>query len=135
MTKTKHQSTQILSEWHTFQITQTIIKCIQTSHLQENAITLSCHLSICGITQVYKKKCPLLLFLALQSLAARKPLLQLPSVFSVPRLTYPLPYTCKSLLMLGCLHCFHLVSGFRRFPSYILFVGWGFKPQLGAEKK
>ena len=38
-----------------------------------------------------------LLFLALQSLADGKPLPQLLSVFSVLRLTYPIPYTCKSL--------------------------------------
>jgi len=53
-----------------------------------------------------------LLFLALQSLVARESLPQLPYVFSVLRLTHPFPYTCKSLLMLGCLRCFHLVSGF-----------------------
>ena len=70
----------------------------------------------------------LLLFLALQSLADRKPLPQLPSVFSVLRLTYPFPYTCKSLFRLGCLHCFHLVSGFKRFSRYIFFIGWGCQP-------
>ena len=67
----------------------------------------------------------LLLFLALQSLAACKPLPQLPSVFSVLQLTYPSSYTCKSLLTLGCLCWFHLVSGFRRFSRYIFFMGWG----------
>jgi len=70
----------------------------------------------------------LLLFLSLHSLADRKPLPQLPSVFSVLRLTYPFPYTCKSLFMLGCLCCFHLVSGFRRFTRYIFFMGWGCQP-------
>jgi len=50
-----------------------------------------------------------LLFLALQSLADGKPLPQLLSVFSVLRLTYQIPYTCKSLFMLSCLCCFHVV--------------------------
>jgi len=39
LTKTKHQSTQNLSEWHMFQVIQTIIRCIQTSYLSENSIT------------------------------------------------------------------------------------------------
>jgi len=50
-----------------------------------------------------------LLFLALQSLADGKPLPQLLSVSSVLRLMYPIPYTCKSLFILGCLCCFHVV--------------------------
>jgi len=53
---------------------------------------------------------------------------QLPSVFWVLWLMYPFPYTCKSLFMLCCLHCFHLVSGFRRFSRYIFFMGWGCLP-------
>jgi len=81
----------------------------------------------------------LLLFLALQSLVARQSLPQLPSVFSGLCLTYPFPYTCKSLLMLGCLLVsiwFQASEGFQ--DTYYL---WGGivrrtpKPQPGAEKK
>jgi len=36
-----------------------------------------------------------------------------PLLVSVLRLTPPILYTCKSLFMLGCLHCFYLVSSFR----------------------
>jgi len=86
-----------------------------------------------------QKKIILLLFLALQSLAAHKPLPQLPCAFSVLQLTYSFPYTCKSVLMLGCLCCFHLVSGIRRFSRHIIL--WGGvvsimpKLQPGAERK
>jgi len=52
------------------------------------------------------------------------PLPQLPPMFSVLWLPYPIPCTCKSLFMLGCLCCFHLVSGFKRFSRYIYFL-WG----------
>ena len=51
-----------------------------------------------------------------------------PLLFSVLRLTFPIPYTCKSLFMLGCLCCFHLVSSFRRFTRYIFIMGWGCQP-------
>jgi len=128
LTKTKHQSIQILSEWHVsdhsnyHQVYTDITftgKCIYiklpSQYLWDN-------------TSLQKN----LLFLALQSLAARKPLPQLPYVFSVLRLTYQFPYTCKSLLMLGCLRCFHLVSGFRRFSRYIFFIGWGCQPHAQA---
>ena len=68
-----------------------------------------------------------LLFLALQSLADGKLLPQLPSVFSVLRLTYPVPYTCKSLFMLGCLCCFHVVFQASE-RSHTFFMGWGCQP-------
>jgi len=51
-----------------------------------------------------------------------------PLLFSVLRLTSPIPYTCKSLFMLGCLHCFHLVSSFRRLSRYIFLMGSGCQP-------
>ena len=53
-------------------------------------------------------------------------------LFSVLCLTSPIPYTCKSLIMLGCLCCFHLVSSFRRFSRYIFFTGWGCQPHSQA---
>ena len=51
-----------------------------------------------------------------------------PLLFLVLWFMPPVPYTCKSLFMLGCLRCFHLVSGFRRFSRYIFFTGRGCLP-------
>ena len=67
--------------------------------------------------------------MALQSLVDRKPLPQLLPALLGPVSQSPIPYTCKSLIMLGCLSCFHLVSSFRRFSRYIFFTGWGCQPQ------
>ena len=51
-----------------------------------------------------------------------------PLLFSVLRLTSTIPYTCKSLIMLGCLRYFHPVSSYRRFSRHIFFTGWGCQP-------
>jgi len=70
----------------------------------------------------------LLLYLALQSLVDLSLFQNCPLLFLVLRLMSPIPYTHKSLFMLGCLHHFHLVFNFRRFSRNIFFIGWGCQP-------
>jgi hypothetical protein len=72
----------------------------------------------------------LLLFLALQSLVDLSLFHSCPLLFSVLWLTSLVLYICKSLLMLSCLHCFQLVSSFRRSSKYIFFMGWGCQPHV-----
>ena len=63
--------------------------------LKENAITLSCHLSICGITRVYEKILFFFWYYNPWWIVSRR---QLPSMFWVLQLTYPFPYIANHCL-------------------------------------
>ena len=95
-------------------ITQSIIKCIQTLNLQENATTQSCHLNTCGIPQVNTKN---FLLLALQS-----------SSTTVLCCSRSCDLRLQFLILVNHCSCWVVFSSLRMLSRYIFLMGSGCQP-------